>query len=575
MAYDVFISYRRETGVDDARLLQQALKARGYEVFFDFFNPMRDGNFMEKTFKAINEAPVFILMLTEGALNRCDRKEDWVRAEIECAIDNGRQIIPVKPSDQKLSFPDNLPIKLKEIPCLQVAELSKDSLFEESVDWIVQNCFPDYLARRRSSPYNKPPHDIFISYSRKNKDAVLSIKDEIEQFGLTCWIDLSDIPCGADSFKKRVIPGIRQTRVAFLFFLSAESQSSEYAMKEINFAKKRAKKRVVLVRFNDDEMTDEFYFDFQDADIIDWRQPEQKAKLLRDLRAWADEANEPHSPTATQKPSAESVKKQPEGAFVVCPLCGKKNRMEDTFRCRKCGQDNLCLHHRDDETYLCCECKGSACGSGGTHKKVQLWKDGPYWAETNIGAENPWDPGYYFWWGDTIGYKRKNKLWFLRSWYAGDGSTSDFSFLDVPTVGKSMPELLREGWITKDGILSPGHDAAHVQWGDGWRMPTIQEINELHSKCDWTLTIMNGVNGYVVCGRGDYANRSIFLPAAGYGNRTSLDLAGLNGSYWSSVPRSDYNSSAWGLLFLSGYHGTEGDYRYHGQSVRPVQGFAK
>ena len=34
MAYDVFISYRRETGVDDARLLQQALKARGYEVFF-------------------------------------------------------------------------------------------------------------------------------------------------------------------------------------------------------------------------------------------------------------------------------------------------------------------------------------------------------------------------------------------------------------------------------------------------------------------------------------------------------------------------------------------------------------
>ena len=126
-------------------------------------------------------------------------------------------------------------------------------------------------------------HDIFISYSRKNKDAVLPIKDEMERLGLTCWIDLSDIPCGVESFKKKVIPGIKQTRVAFLFFLSTESQSSEYAMKEINFAKKRANKRVILVRFNDDEMTDEFYFDFQDTDIIDWRVPEQKAKLLRDL----------------------------------------------------------------------------------------------------------------------------------------------------------------------------------------------------------------------------------------------------------------------------------------------------
>ena len=74
--------------------------------------------------------------------------------------------------------------------------------------------------------------------------------------------------------------------------------------------------------------------------------------------------------------------------------------------------------------------KGSSGGSGGgefdklrEHKGVQLWKDGPYWAETNIGAENPWDYGYYFWWGDTIGYKRVKD-----AWVASDGSSSDFSF---------------------------------------------------------------------------------------------------------------------------------------------------
>ncbi len=143
------------------------------------------------------------------------------------------------------------------------------------------------------------PHDIFISYSRKNKDAVLPIKNEIEQrLGLTCWIDLSDIPSGAENFKEKVIPGINGTSIAFLFFLSKEVQESEYALKEIGFAKKRAKKRVILVRFNDDEMTDEFYFDYQNSDIIDWRIPEQKGKLLRNLSEWS-----PHAPSSGSRQS--------------------------------------------------------------------------------------------------------------------------------------------------------------------------------------------------------------------------------------------------------------------------------
>ncbi len=166
---------------------------------------------------------------------------------------------------------------------------------------------------------DKPTHDIFISYSRKNKDVVLPIKDEMERLGLTCWIDLSDIPCGTESFKKKVIPAIRQTRVAFLFFLSAESQSSEYAMKEINFAKKRANNRVILVRFNDDEMTDEFFFDFQDADIIDWRVPEQKAKLLRDLKSWSsgDGGQQPSSPANKAESKINDKYRQPNGKASI------------------------------------------------------------------------------------------------------------------------------------------------------------------------------------------------------------------------------------------------------------------
>lgn len=52
---------------------------------------------------------------------------------------------------------------------------------------------------------------------------------------------------------------------------------------------------------------------------------------------------------------------------------------------------------------------------------VQLWEGGPFWATMNIGAEKPEDYGYYFWWGDTIGYKREND-----KWVASDGSNFHF-----------------------------------------------------------------------------------------------------------------------------------------------------
>ena len=204
-------------------------------------------------------------------------------------------------------------------------------------------------------------------------------------------------------------------------------------------------------------------------------------------------------------------------------------------------------------------------------EKVQLWEGGPYWATTNIGAKKPWESGSYFWWGDTVGYMRENN-----AWVASDGSTSNFSFVgsSTPTNNKSIDILKREGWITEDNVLAPVHDAAHVQWGGNWRMPTLDELNSLNNNCDWIWTTTNGVNGYVVRGRGDYASVSIFLPAAGYGDGTSLGYAGSSGRYWSSVPYSGSNHS-WYLYFNSGDHTTYRYSRYSGQSVRPVQGFTK
>ena len=105
-------------------------------------------------------------------------------------------------------------------------------------------------------------------------------------------------------------------------------------------------------------------------------------------------------------------------------------------------------------------------------------------------------------------------------------------------------------------------------------MPTQQELDDLCTKCDWTWTTTNGVNGYVVQGCGDCTSASIFLPAAGYGIGTSFNDSGSFGYYWSSVPDSNSNDS-WNLYFRSIRNNTGSNDRLDGFLIRPVQGFTE
>ena len=211
-------------------------------------------------------------------------------------------------------------------------------------------------------------------------------------------------------------------------------------------------------------------------------------------------------------------------------------------------------------------------GSGGELGGVQLWENGPYWAECNVGAATPEESGYYFWWGDTVGYRREND-----AWVAADGSSSDFSFSDsnAPTYDKDPTTLLAEGYIDSTGNLVAAHDAATAHLGAPWRMPTDAEFSALLDNCTTTWTTQNGVYGRLVTGKGAYADKSIFLPAAGIGDDSYLGVLGSYGLYWSSTPDSDNSDYAWGLYFGSGYVGRYDDDRYYGQSVRPVRGFAQ
>ena len=213
---------------------------------------------------------------------------------------------------------------------------------------------------------------------------------------------------------------------------------------------------------------------------------------------------------------------------------------------------------------------------------VQLWEGGPYWATKNIGAEKPEDSGYYFWWGDTVGYTRSGGTWTDDYYYSGvtwvsstgeQMGSSPFSSSSCPTCNKSIATLQSEGWVvSQDGayVLAPEHDAAQVQWGGGWRMPTDAEISALINNCTTTWTTQNGVYGRLVTGKGAYADRSIFLPVAGYGSGTSLCCSGSDGNYWLSVPYSS-SYSAYVLGFYSGGHYVDYFSRDGGRSIRPVQ----
>ena len=209
---------------------------------------------------------------------------------------------------------------------------------------------------------------------------------------------------------------------------------------------------------------------------------------------------------------------------------------------------------------------------------VQLWENGPYWAECNVGASTPEEFGYYFWWGDTVGYWRQEE-----NWSAVDGSMTGFLFSEdnCPTYGRSNSQLMLAGYIDVTGKLVPAHDAATAHLGTPWRMPTAQEIDDLISNCTVTWMSFRGVYGCQVVGKGKYASRSIFFPAAGHCFDSCLNAAGSYGFYWTSTNGSFYGNEdpgyAWDFCFFSFSHISERycSSRWDGHPIRPVRGFAK
>jgi hypothetical protein len=112
--FDVFISYRRATDSQTARLIRSELQHRGYKVFLDV-DDLRPGHFDEALLNRIEEAKNFILILSEGALERCAKSDDWMRKEILCALSKKKTIIPIMMPGFNFPTPEEISSELQPL----------------------------------------------------------------------------------------------------------------------------------------------------------------------------------------------------------------------------------------------------------------------------------------------------------------------------------------------------------------------------------------------------------------------------------------------------------------------------
>ena len=174
---------------------------------------------------------------------------------------------------------------------------------------------------------------------------------------------------------------------------------------------------------------------------------------------------------------------------------------------------------------------------------------GLLWATCNVGATSPEKAGHYFGWGETVGCTSEN--------------------VDAGECIYNMYYYVIGGSSSISADLTLKQDAAHVCMGHKWRMPTLDEYEELNDNCtpEWVYNYKGtGVAGMLLTSKVN--GNSVFFPAAGGGIDSSVNNKGSEGWYWSASWYSEL--SAWSFYFDS-EHGHLGRCRRCcGFSVRAV-----
>ena len=190
------------------------------------------------------------------------------------------------------------------------------------------------------------------------------------------------------------------------------------------------------------------------------------------------------------------------------------------------------------------------------HRCVDLGlPSGTLWATCNVGASAPEELGDYFAWGETE--PKDDYSWTTYKWCNG----SDHTLTKYCTYDYF-------GTVDNLTVLYPEDDAATVNWGSSWCMPTKEQFLELSSHCSKIWTTRNGVTGYLYIGPN---GNTLFLPATGKRMGNSHQESGTRGYYWSRSLVENITYSAWCLNFGSDYMQSSSNSRNLGITVRAVR----
>lgn len=207
--------------------------------------------------------------------------------------------------------------------------------------------------------------------------------------------------------------------------------------------------------------------------------------------------------------------------------------------------------------------------SASTHAYVDLGlPSGLLWATCNVGANSPEEYGDYFAWGETSPYySNQNPI----TWkdgklggYCWQSYCENLDFVEWNPVPYG-----------NDNILTCEYDAASVNWGGEWKMPTNEDWQELIDNTESEWTNLNGVYGQLFTSKiENHIGAMLFLPASGCFNGTTISRFGDAGGYWSSSLFSShpYTYNAYIISFASDMDVNPPFYyeRFDGFSIRPV-----
>lgn len=247
MAASVFICYRRDGWENFAQLFRARLVDKGYRVIGDI-ESLGGRMFSNEVLNAIEQADVFLVLLTKGALDRCVDEHDWIRREIAHALSLRKLIIPI--FFKGFEFPKMLPEEITPLAYyngMNFMDLQYlDIHMERLVRWI-NECVPfssripqDVIptAYEGDKPY------IFVSYAHKDKEAVMPMLGRLQSEGFRVWFD-KGIPGGDDSYTQNIENHLENCSV-MVIFMTKRVVDSEFCRLEAEYAQRTHKPIYVI-----------------------------------------------------------------------------------------------------------------------------------------------------------------------------------------------------------------------------------------------------------------------------------------------------------------------------------------